>query len=72
MSLSTVEHIGLDNAMLYSNNDAHRENRPDTYLDAIREFARELSPGSSLLFSVPFGRHANHGWCAVACREPTR
>lgn len=64
-SLSTVEHIGLDNAMLYSGDAAHQENRPDTYLDAIREFARVLRPGGVLLLSVPFGRRANHGWFQV-------
>jgi SAM-dependent methyltransferase len=65
VSLSTVEHIGLDNAMLYSSDATHQENRPDTYLDAIREFARLLRPGGTLLLSVPFGRRANHGWFQV-------
>jgi SAM-dependent methyltransferase len=65
VSLSTVEHIGLDNAMLYSGDAGHRENRPDTYLEAIREFARVLRPGGTLLLSVPYGRHANHGWFQV-------
>jgi SAM-dependent methyltransferase len=65
VSLSTVEHIGLDNAMLYSSDATHQENRPDTYLDAIREFARVLRPGGTLLLSVPYGRHVNHGWFQV-------
>lgn len=65
VSLSTVEHIGLDNALLYSSDVAHQENRPDTYLEAIREFARLLRPGGTLLLSVPFGRRANHGWFQV-------
>ena len=65
VSLSTVEHIGLDNSLLYSGDCAHQENRPDTYLEAIREFARVLKPGGTLLLSVPFGRRANHGWFQV-------
>lgn len=65
VSLSTVEHIGLDNSLLYSGESVHQENRPDTYLDAIREFARLLKPGGTLLLSVPFGRHVNHGWFQV-------
>lgn len=65
VSLSTVEHIGLDNAKLYSQNVSHQENRPGTHLEAIREFARLLRPGGRLLLSVPFGEHRNHGWFQV-------
>ena len=65
VSLSTVEHIGLDNAMLYSGDAAHREENPGSYLDAIREFRRMLRPGGTLFLSVPFGRHRNHGWFQV-------
>lgn len=65
VSLSTVEHIGLDNAMLYSADAGHREENPGSYLDAIREFRRMLRPGGTLYLSVPFGKHRNHGWFQV-------
>lgn len=65
VSLSTVEHIGLDNTMLYTLDDSKRENNPDTYLLAIKEFYRILKPGGILYISLPFGRKKNHGWLQI-------
>lgn len=65
VSLSTVEHIGLDNTVLYTADSSKKENRPSSYLDAIKEFYRILKPGGILYFSVPFGKYKNHGWFQV-------
>ncbi len=64
-SLSTVEHIGLDNTMLYTRDSSRKENDPDTYLLAIKEFYRILKPGGVLFISLPFGRKKNYGWLQV-------
>jgi SAM-dependent methyltransferase len=64
-SLSTVEHIGLDNTMLYTADARKRENDTGSFQAAIREFRRVLKPGGTLYLSVPFGRHRNHGWFQV-------
>lgn len=64
-SLSTIEHIGLDNTMLYTTEVAKKENAGDSYLQAIKEYRRMLKPGGILYLSFPFGRHENHGWFQI-------
>ncbi|MGA7595803.1 MAG: hypothetical protein WCA64_11475 [Gallionella sp.] len=64
-SLSTIEHIGLDNTMLYTQDRAKRENIEDAYLSAVMEFKRVLKPGGTLFLSMPFGKHRNHGWFQI-------
>ena len=63
--LSTIEHIGLDNTMLYTNDISKMENNPDTHLLAIKESHRILKPGGILYLSLPFGQKKNHGWLQV-------
>lgn len=65
VSLSTVEHIGLDNTMLYTTDSTKRENKPNSYLASIKEFSRVLKPGGKLYLSLPFGIYKNHGWFQV-------
>lgn len=65
VSLSTIEHIGLDNSMIYAKTGEHNENRPDTYLAAVAEYKRTLKKGGILYLSVPYGRYKNHGWFQV-------
>jgi SAM-dependent methyltransferase len=62
--LSTLEHVGCDNSN-YSGRSTDREDRRADYREAIRELARVLRPGGTLLFTVPFGRHAHHGWLQI-------
>ena len=64
VSLSTLEHVGCDNTT-YSGHAAHQEHRPTDYRLAMRELARVMRPGAALLLSVPYGRHAHHGWLQV-------
>ena len=65
VSLSTLEHIGLDNTRFYTADSSKRENRPDTYLRVVEQLRRVLKPGGVLYLSVPFGRYRNHGWLQV-------
>ncbi len=65
LSVSTIEHIGLDNEMLYTSDSSKRESSPDGYLAAVREFRRILKSGGVCLVTVPFGRARNHGWFQV-------
>lgn len=64
-SLSTIEHVGLDNAMLYTRDEAKRESDQDAYLEAVKELRRVLKPGGVLFLSMPYGRRCNHGWFQV-------
>jgi hypothetical protein len=63
--ISTLEHIGLDNTMLYTNDESKRESDSNSYLLAIKEFYRVLKLGGTLFLTVPFGKHKNHGWFQV-------
>jgi SAM-dependent methyltransferase len=65
LSVSTIEHIGLDNEMLYTKDSSKRESSPDGYLPAVREFRRIIKPGGLCLITVPFGLARNHGWFQV-------
>jgi len=69
VSISTIEHIGLDNTFLYSRDQASRENAPDSYLLAIKEFRRVLKPGKTLYLSFPYGRPNNYGWFQIFDQE---
>lgn len=65
VSLSTVEHIGMDNTMLYTADASKRESDRQAYLQATSEFARVLKPGGTLFLSVPFGARKDHGWFQI-------
>ncbi len=60
--ISTIEHVGMDNTLLYSEDDKHRESSKNDYLKVVGELKRVLKPGGKLLLTVPFGRYENYGW----------
>lgn len=64
-SISTVEHIGLDNTMLYTEDTSKKENQQDAYLIALKEYNRILKKGGTLYLTFPFGQHKNYGWFQV-------
>ena len=64
-SISTLEHVGLDNTLLYTGDASKKENDPASYLSAVRELRRILKPGGSAYFSVPFGRRDVRTWLQV-------
>jgi SAM-dependent methyltransferase len=65
VSLSTVEHIGMDNTMLYTVDAGKRESDKLAHLQATAEFRRLLKSGGTLYLSVPFGKHQDHGWFQI-------
>jgi len=65
ISVSTVEHIGLDNTLLYTGDASKKEADAQGFLPAIREFRRLLKPGGTCLVTVPYGRPGVHGWYQV-------
>lgn len=63
--LSTLEHVGLDNTMLYTSDSSKNETHSGSYIDFLLQMRRVLKTGGSLFLTVPFGRHVNHGWFQV-------
>ncbi len=63
--LSTLEHIGMDNTFLYTDNESKKENNRWAFLEAVVEFKRLLKKGGTLYVTVPYGRYKNHGWFQV-------
>jgi glycosyltransferase involved in cell wall biosynthesis/SAM-dependent methyltransferase len=61
ISLSTLDHVGMDNAMYGV--DAPRAEDPDREtIRAVAELLRVTAPGGTLLVTVPYGRHEDRGW----------
>lgn len=69
VSISTIEHIGLDNTMLYTGDAAKKESDALGFMPAVTEFRRVLRPGGVCLITVPFGRRGVHGWYQVFDRD---
>lgn len=64
-SLSTIEHIGLDNTKIYTPDPSKKENDRQSYLKAIAEFKRVLKKKGTLYLSVPYGKYDNRDWLQV-------
>lgn len=62
VSISTIEHIGMNNQFLYSKNSIYNESEPDSYIDAVKELKRLLKPDGKLFITVPYGSYQNLGW----------
>jgi SAM-dependent methyltransferase len=65
VSLSTIEHIGMDNTLLYTEDKSKREHDQHAYLEAVAEFHRLLKPDGKLYLSMPFGVARSYGWFQI-------
>ncbi len=65
---SVLEHVGFDNTM-YAEGETYREDRPNDFLQVMRELRRVLKPGGRLLLSVPYGRYERHHWFQLFDRD---
>ncbi len=69
VSVSTIEHIGLDNTLLYTGDASKNESDNMGFVPAVAEFRRILREGGLCLITVPFGRPGVHGWYQVFDRN---
>jgi SAM-dependent methyltransferase len=65
VSISTIEHIGLDNTALYTSDQTKRESDRLGFRAAVREFRRVLRPGGVCFITVPYGKASMRGWFQV-------
>lgn len=61
VSLSTIEHIGMNNA-IYSANPEFMEADRWAFLKAIGEMKRVVRDGGKVYISVPYGKRMDFGW----------
>ncbi len=66
--LSTLEHVGMDNAVYGAAGPRAEEPRAEA-AQALRELLRVVRRGGRLHLSVPFGRREDHGWLRQFDRE---
>lgn len=62
VSISTLEHVGMDNTAYYATDPRWKEHDRSSYRLAVRELRRMLRPGGRLLLTVPYGRRQDLGW----------
>jgi len=60
--ISTIEHIGMDNTLIYTSDRRYDESAPYEFLDTIKEFKRLLKPEGKLFITVPYGRPQDIDW----------
>jgi len=65
VSLSTLEHIGLNNTLFYTDEASRNEQDTTAYLSAVTELRRILKPDGYCFISVPFGKRCVHEWLQI-------
>lgn len=65
VSISTIEHIGLDNTLLYTADGTKKEHDETGFRAAVREFRRIIRPRGVCFITVPFGKACKRGWFQV-------
>jgi len=63
--LSVIEHIGMDNTILYTDEKKMGEYKNKDYLLFIKETHRILKYGGILYLSIPYGKNINHEWLQI-------
>lgn len=66
--LSTLEHVGMDNAGYGATVPRAEDPRVEAAL-ALRELLRVVRPGGRVHLSVPYGQREDHGWFRQLDRE---
>jgi SAM-dependent methyltransferase len=61
VSISTIEHLGMDNS-IYSSNPAFVEKNNFDFLKAVAELNRVTKLGGKVYITVPYGKYTDFGW----------
>lgn len=61
VSISTLEHLGMDNSIYSSNPDFVEKNKFD-FLKAIVELKRVTKLGGKVYITIPYGKYTDFGW----------
>ncbi|MDJ0715935.1 MAG: methyltransferase domain-containing protein [Prochloraceae cyanobacterium] len=61
VSISTIEHIGMNNS-IYSSDSKYVEQNNLDYLKVISELKRVTKPGGKVYITVPYGKYTDFGW----------
>ncbi|MDA7754878.1 class I SAM-dependent methyltransferase [Pseudomonadales bacterium] len=65
LSISTIEHIGMDNAVFHHKEGVNFESSIGDYSIAVKEFHRILAPGGTCILTVPCGKHMKGEWYQI-------
>lgn len=65
VSLSTLEHVGMDNTLFYTKDRSKNEYAPESHLQALLELRRVLKDHGVLYLTLPFGRSQSLGWLQI-------
>lgn len=65
VSISTLEHVGMNNTLFYTNDQSKNESDQGSYLQALLELHRILKTNGVLYVTVPFGRAETRGWLQI-------
>lgn len=65
VSISTLEHVGMNNTRFYTSDKSRNECRPESHLEALTELRRVLKGGGVLFLTLPFGRAADLQWLQI-------
>jgi len=62
VSISTLEHVGMNNSMYGEDNKNLSQNASSDYLIALNEMIRVLRPEGKLFLTFPYGKYEDHGF----------
>ena len=62
VSISTLEHIGMDNTLLYSSEAIYKQDSRYDFTIAVKELNRVLKPGGKCFVTIPFGHYQHDGF----------
>lgn len=65
VSISTLEHIGMDNTLHYTDDKSKKEENAEDFILVIKEFRRLLKNQGTLYLSFPFGKNEKKKWFQV-------